>query len=171
MGHHAVEDLLILDESAWYAVFLRPTYQSMTHVYTNPRAGMSRTHTPNSSDQSSVTLAFQQKVKTVTSMSCWHMHALSSPTSLCDSLSPHYLCHLYANRPSDRCTCMKFWCKWAALIYICILRLIVTALCVRLLLRVSVTFVVMLHCLLLTVLLRKPVVTAFITAEFVLTEL
>lgn len=79
MEHHAVEDLLILDESAWYAVFLRPTYQSMTHVYTNPRAGMSRTHTPNSSDQSSVTLAFQQKVKTVTSMSCWHMHALSSP--------------------------------------------------------------------------------------------
>lgn len=93
------------------------------------------------------------------------------PTSLCDSLSPHYLCHLYANRPSDRYTCMEFWCKWAALIYICILQLIFTALCVRLLLCVSVTFVVMLHFLLLTVLLRKPVVTAFITAEFVLTEL
>lgn len=68
------------------------------------------------------------------------------PTSLCDSLSPHYLCHLYANRPSDRYTCMEFWCRWAALIYICILQLIFTALCVRLLLCVSVTFVVMLHC-------------------------
>lgn len=93
------------------------------------------------------------------------------PTSLCDPLSPHYLCHLYANRPSDRYTCMKFWCTWAALIYICIVQLIFTASCVRLLLCVSVTFVVMLHFLLLTVLLRKPVVMVFVTTEIVLTEL
>lgn len=37
MGHcHAVEDLLIPDQSVWYAACFWPTYQSMTHVYMKP---------------------------------------------------------------------------------------------------------------------------------------
>lgn len=52
---HTAGDLLIPDESAWYAICFWPTYQSMTHVYMNPQVGMSRMHASNKADQGPVT--------------------------------------------------------------------------------------------------------------------
>lgn len=89
---HAVEDLLIPDESAWYAMCFWPAYQNMTHVYMNPQANMSCRHTLNRSDQNTVTpspaTAIKQTLqsKSQSSFSCWHMYVFSL-----SSLS-HFFC-------------------------------------------------------------------------------